>query len=404
MEPQITPNIFCTYTGTQSESDATIFFISGNPGLIGYYHPFLSLLAQNLVDRSQAQTGIETETTTKKTSFQIYGCSLGGFEQQAENSMHRNATITKDEEHRADDHLYDLEDQIRFVHRKLVDLMDGNKTSFSNSVPVISKSNPDAGSSTLSRKRKVILIGHSVGAYIAMEILRRHREGIPDAQDPLSAGTAQGSGSVLSDSSSSFDIIGGVMLFPTVKDIAHSPSGQKLTLAFVVAFFARILTSLLPSSALKLVVRTVMKNPPAHALDTTVAFLKSSGGVRQALYVDFGLGVPRDFWRDLCTNGLDRHMAADEMRTITSDKWTDDVWGVGSEAKAIARLFFYFGRNDHWVAEKTRDEVIAFRGQENGLGPKMFVCEEGLPHAFCLNHSESMAQKVGSMVWDVMQN
>ncbi|KAJ5947883.1 hypothetical protein N7466_000898 [Penicillium verhagenii] len=389
MDPQITPNIFCTYTGTQSEPDATIFFISGNPGLIGYYHPFLSLLARNLVDRSQAQTGIETETTTKKTSFQIYGCSLGGFEQQAENSMHRNAKTTKDEGHPADDHLYDLEGQIRFVHRKLVDLMDGNKTSSSNSVSDISKSNSDAGSSNLSRRGKVILIGHSVGAYIAMEILRRHREGKPDIQDLLSVETRPGSGSVLSDSPSSFDIIGGVMLFPTVKDIAHSPSGQKLTnllsfipqLAFVVAFFARILTSLLPSSALKLVVRTVMKNPPAHALDTTVAFLKSSGGVRQAL-----------------------HMAADEMRTITSDKWTDDVWGVGSEAKAVARLFFYFGRNDHWVAEKTRDEVIALRGQENGLGPKMFVCEEGLPHAFCLNHSEIMAQKVGSMVWDVMQS
>lgn len=29
-----------------------------------------------------------------------------------------------------------------------------------------------------------------------------------------------------------------------------------------------------------------MKDPPAHGLDTTFEFLKSPGGVRQALYVD----------------------------------------------------------------------------------------------------------------------
>jgi hypothetical protein len=56
-------------------------------------------------------------------------------------------------------------------------------------------------------------------------------------------------------------------------------------------------------------------------------------------------------------------------------------------------LFFYFGRNDHWVAEKTRDEIVAVRGWKHGadegkgLGPRMFVCEEGLPHAFCLSKS-----------------
>lgn len=82
---------------------------------------------------------------------------------------------------------------------------------------------------------------------------------------------------------------------------------------------------------------------------------------------------------------LNRHMAADEMRSITTDKWTDDVWGVASTKDPVAILFFYFGRNDHWVAEKTRDEIIAVKGRKDGLGPKMFVCEEGLPHAFCLS-------------------
>jgi hypothetical protein len=81
-------------------------------------------------------------------------------------------------------------------------------------------------------------------------------------------------------------------------------------------------------------------------------------------------------------------MAADEMCTITSDKWNDDVWGAASAREPIAKLFFYFGRNDHWVADQTRDDIVAVRGRKDGvMGPTMVVCEEGLPHAFCLSKS-----------------
>jgi hypothetical protein len=78
-------------------------------------------------------------------------------------------------------------------------------------------------------------------------------------------------------------------------------------------------------------------------------------------------------------------MAADEMRTITSDEWADDIWGVAHAREPITKMFFYFGLDDHWVAEKTRDDIIAARGANDGSGPKMFICEEGLPHAFCIS-------------------
>ncbi|KAJ5865257.1 uncharacterized protein N7529_007173 [Penicillium soppii] len=274
MASQITPNTFCTTTGPSPST--TIFFISGNPGLIAYYHPFLSLLANYLKE-------------DEKSSFQIYGGSLGGFE-IGEDSP-------KD---------LDLEDQILFVQKKLANLMDGCDDNASANADVNAN-----GDSNVKSRPKVILIGHSVGSYIAMEILRRHRE---------------------NSGPTSFDITGGAMLFPTVKDIAASPSGQKLT---------------------------------------------SRGGVRQAL-----------------------HMAADEMRTITSDRWSDDVWGVAKAHEPITRLFFYFGRNDHWVAERTRDEIVALRGRDGG--PTMVVCEEGLPHAFCLKHSDTMARKVAGMVGEIV--
>lgn len=100
------------------------------------------------------------------------------------------------------------------------------------------------------------------------------------------------------------------------------------------------------------------------------------------LFFGCGLGLSNYLFLRLVA----RHMAADEMRTITSDKWSDDVWGAASAREPIAKLFFYFGRNDHWVADQTRDDIVAVRGQKGGqAGPTMVVCEEGLPHAFCLS-------------------
>lgn len=197
MEPQITPNTFCSYTGSPDEADTTIFFISGNPGLIGYYHPFLSLLARYLAD-SAGQTG----------SYQIYGCSLGGFEISDDSQPRTSLSASSSSQQKTsagETRLYDLENQIRFVQQKLVDLMN------------IRLSNPPEP----SRKCNIVLVGHSVGAYIAMELVRRHRE----AADRTA--------------SADFDIVGGVMLFPTVVEIALSPSGQKLTVGSI--YFYQIL-------------------------------------------------------------------------------------------------------------------------------------------------------------------
>ncbi|KAG2016729.1 hypothetical protein GB937_006209 [Aspergillus fischeri] len=342
-QPRITRDTFVHTVSLQKNRPAsipssdrvTIFMISGNPGLIGYYHTFLSLLADKLGSRG-AQSTITSRSHA--CEFQIYGHSLGGFE------------LEQHEDLDAEKGLFDLEGQICYVQGKLDGFLAGGET-----------------------KQKVILVGHSVGAYIAMEILRRHRKR-SDAKVRAGADKAD------------FDIVGGIMLFPTVVDIAKSPSGQKLTrslyfipqLALVVGFLARVLAMLLPGALLRGLIKNVMGSPPDSAVETTAAFIKSKRGVRQAL-----------------------HMAADEMRTITSDKWDDDVWGVSTANEPLTRLFFYFGRNDHWVAERTRDEIIDLRGRVEG-GPTMSVCELGLPHAFCLRHNDIMAEKVADMVMDIV--
>jgi pimeloyl-ACP methyl ester carboxylesterase len=60
----------------------------------------------------------------------------------------------------------------------------------------------------------VILIGHSVGAYILLEVLRRHLE-------------RRGKGC----EDEGFRVVGGVLLFPTVVDIGKSPSGLRASVS-----------------------------------------------------------------------------------------------------------------------------------------------------------------------------
>lgn len=196
--PHVTSDSFFHLSPSPSPADPwpiTIYLISGNPGLISYYHTFLSLLSKKLAAGSHSSS----DSTEKDAfHFHIAGHSLAGFELEPEAESEASAAKENDEEH-----YYDLEEQIRFVQERLEQHMHGlSSTSISSPGHDAARSRP-----------KVILIGHSVGSYMAMEILRRHRE----RRD--------------SDNDSTFDIVGGVMLFPTVKDIAKSPSGQKLTVS-----------------------------------------------------------------------------------------------------------------------------------------------------------------------------
>lgn len=81
-----------------------------------------------------------------------------------------------------------------------------------------------------------------------------------------------------------------------------------------------------------------------------------------------------------------RHMAKDEMNEITEDRWDEDVWGAATESESPRpKLIFYFGKRDHWVADHTRDELIAARAYQDGgeeWKPRMLIDEEGIPHSF----------------------
>lgn len=113
------------------------------------------------------------------------------------------------------------------------------------------------------------------------------------------------------------------------------------------------------------------------------------------------------------------------MLDINDDVWKDDIWGSQLLKTAQTELFFYYGAKDHWVADVERDLIIERRGrgakrwievleedddedlgegegegeevrggvrvlrksaveEEDAWKPRMMVCEEGIPHGFCI--------------------
>ncbi|KAF2128552.1 hypothetical protein P153DRAFT_367671 [Dothidotthia symphoricarpi CBS 119687] len=320
-----------------------IYFITGNPGLIEYYRNFLVHL-YGLLTRDTA--------SDRDVEFQVYGRSLSGFEMRS--SDIKTLKWRKNPP-------YGLQDQIRHAEEDVTDLVEEAK---------------DQG----ARDVRVILMGHSVGAYISLEILRRLR--------------AHG----LAGEDFETRIAGAIGLFPTVVDIARSESGIKVSpylknsnFAAFASAFVGFITLLLPVSFLATLIKSFM-GFPEDAAHTTASFVKSPHGIQQAL-----------------------HMARDEMFQIDTDIWDDDVWGAAVASKSghphpRPILRFLFGQKDHWVADGTRDQLIKARGrgmvEQAGeeWKPVMEIDErENWPHNFCIDHSVPVAEKMAWYVRDIVE-
>lgn len=330
-----------------------IYFITGNPGLIEYYRSFLTHL-YGVLSRDTA--------SNRALEFQVYGRSLSGFEVDVKDM--------KTGKWGGRQPPYGLQEQIRHAEDELVELVEEVKGNGNGDV-------------------RVVIVGHSVGAYIALEIIRRLRAHGMAGED--------------------FDtrVLGAIGLFPTVVDIARSESGLKASpflknanFAVFASLLVSFLTMWLPLSFLAGLVSKFM-GYPSDAAATTAAFIKSPYGIQQAL-----------------------HMARDEMFQIDTDIWDEEIWGASAQEAPTAHphprplLRFLFAKKDHWVADATRDALINSRGRysyggDEGVGegveevegmgeswkPVMEVDErEGWPHGFCIDHSVPVAEKVAGYV------
>lgn len=95
------------------------------------------------------------------------------------------------------------------------------------------------------------------------------------------------------------------------------------------------------------------------------------------------------------------------METITADAWDDELWGLSNAQTSSnnkTKLYFYFGTDDHWVADETRDELIAARAATGQVGdenkPIMEIDTHDTPHGFCISKSlfSCTAQRVLTLV------
>ncbi|KAF6818415.1 major facilitator superfamily transporter [Colletotrichum musicola] len=311
-----------------------LFFIPGNPGLVDYYTDFF--------DQLKARIG------WADGHIHVHGRDLFGFRDDSHEPFSK------------DNPPYDVERQVEAVFDHLAAL---RRTDSPRTTPGVKGEPYDY----------VILAGHSVGSYIALEIFHRHM------RNPSRAPHLK--------------LHAGLLLFPTVTHMAQSPSGKRLELIRTTPLLdnaahvvAQRFLDLWPAWALRWFVSNVL-GMGARAAEVTMGFLKSRDGVWQAL-----------------------HMGKDEMRVISEEKWDRELWeveeGDDDVKRTTPKFFFYFGKKDHWVADHFRDHFIRAREKhiENGWA-RVEIDDKGLPHAFCTTekNSELIAEKVAEWLkelWD----
>lgn len=349
-------------------SKTLIFFIPGNPGLLGYYHEFLSLLAASSLN----------------STCTIAGCSLGGFEISASTPPARLAQIQHPEGSPIGP-IYSLRDQIDLTFRRVRSLVEALQHGIA----------PTSAQEDTSRYN-VILIGHSVGAYIALEVIRRlHVE--YSQLDP--------------DQTPDYTVAGTILLTPTIIDIAKSSHGRVVTPLLAYApFLDRLaqwaawgVNGMLPGRVREGLVGRVT-GMKGEKLRITLGWLGSEQGVRQTV-----------------------KMGGEEMREIGGDMWGSEVWGdeqglegrgKGEAAGAgrwrwrwkAPKLVLYFARKDHWVDYATREAIVKARrrcdveGMKDKSWPRIEVEENGeLVHGWCIEQSREVAEKVIEWIEEMIE-
>ncbi|XP_076807016.1 lipid droplet-associated hydrolase-like [Clavelina lepadiformis] len=196
---------------------------------------------------------------------------------------------------------------------------------------------------------KVILIGHSIGCYIILQIMDKMKE-----------------------YRSRFEK--GVLLFPTIERMRHTPNGKLMTpiLSYgrwLYVFLAGIF-NLLPNFVLCRLVPCLTSSERCVS-DTVLEHL-----------------CPKV--ADCCT-----YMALEEMYEV--NKRDDEII-----KRNIDKLIFYYGAADRWCpASCYHDLKNLFKHRPNCA---IHLCEQNVQHAFMLEHSAFIADLVAKWVFPVVVN
>jgi len=173
-------------------------------------------------------------------------------------------------------------------------------------------------------------MGHSVGAYMALQLLKRRPQRVHEV----------------------------FLLFPTLSHISQGSSFGRFSSIVtsipgsdkLAALFVFIMRFLLPIPLLALFVR-LAHTLPANHLTTTLSKFFNPASVRSFWYL-----AKYEF---------------KEIRALDSDTLT----------KYAKRITAYYAINDGWVPRFAREEIMRIINHNGG---DAFICDEGLPHAFSL--------------------
>jgi pimeloyl-ACP methyl ester carboxylesterase len=154
------------------DQEVLIYFITGNPGIIAYYDAFLSRLSAILNDSPSSER------------YYVCGSSLPGFELSQRESLGEKELP------------YGLDEQIESTESLIEEALLEHCELFD----------------TTKRSPKVILMGHSIGCYILLEVLRRRT-----TEDCFLSSVNMG---------------GGVLLFPTITYMDQSRNGRIASVSF----------------------------------------------------------------------------------------------------------------------------------------------------------------------------
>nr|XP_020471359.1 lipid droplet-associated hydrolase [Monopterus albus]XP_020471360.1 lipid droplet-associated hydrolase [Monopterus albus] len=190
----------------------------------------------------------------------------------------------------------------------------------------------------LPRETSLVLVGHSIGCYIILEMMKRDPE---------------------------LKVLKAVMLFPTIERMAQTPQGKVMTpvlchmryVAYLPLFLLSLLPDRLKSSLIKLVLGGI------RYLDLTV--------VQPAVGLLSG---------DSAANGM--YMGSQEMRKVLE---RDNV----TIRKNLEKLIFYYGASDHWCPVQYYHDI-----KQDFPNGDIRMCKNGFRHAFVLDAGREVAKMV----------
>jgi len=195
-------------------------------------------------------------------------------------------------------------------------------------------------SSFTEDKPRLVVMGHSVGAYMALEVLAQR----PQKVDNL------------------------FLLFPTLSHISEGSNFGRFSSivtalpgsAKIAALLVLILRFLLPIPLLALFARMGHTLPGTH-LSTTLAKFLNPASVQSFF-----------------------HLARYEFKDIRD-------LDVDTITKYAKRITAYYAVNDRWVPPFAREQAIRIINRNGG---DAIICNEGLPHAFSLGTTTLFARLI----------